>query len=133
MGIIEMARDLGAKLQEEEAYKNYQEAKSNLELDSSLQTMIGEFNLKKISINSEMGKNDKDDEKLKLLNDQIKELYDKIMENEKMQIFNSAKNEIDSLVSHINAILMMSANGEDPATAGESSCGGSCSGCTGCG
>ena len=132
MDIIEMTRELGVKLQEDERYKKYWETKTKMDLDEPLQNIIGEFNLKKVSINSEMSKPDKDNEKLNKLNTELQDLYNKIMDNENMKIFSVAKGELDALLSHVTSILMMSANGDDPATAGDSSCGGDCGGCAGC-
>ena len=55
------------------------------------------------------------------------------MNNESMQAYNEAKNEMDSLMQYINAILTTAVNGGDPMTVEEpSSCSGDCSGCSGC-
>lgn len=133
MTIIEMTRELGKMIQADERYLNYQKAKENNDNDSELQELIGNFNLKRIQLNTEMSKEDKDDEKIKQLDGDIKEIYHKVMSNENMVAFNEAKTAMDRMLDQINNIITFSANGEDPETcAAESSCSGSCASCGGC-
>lgn len=56
MDIIEKARELGRLIQEEESYKKLQDAQKNADADMELQRLIGEFNLKRMSINNEASK-----------------------------------------------------------------------------
>ena len=79
-----------------------------------------------------MGRKDKDDEKLKRLNQEMREVYDKIMADETMMEYNRAKSEMESLINHVSAIINMSANGENPDTVEPSACTGSCESCSGC-
>lgn len=134
MSVIEMARELGKLIQQDERYAEYYRAKAANDADEELQQMIREFNLKRMQLNSEMSKNDKDGALLSRLDDEIKELYGKIMANENMAAFNSAKDAMDSMLSRINMIITYSANGEDPATcpSEQVSCGGDCGSCGGC-
>jgi len=134
MSVIEMARELGKLIQQDERYAEYYRAKAANDADEELQQMIQEFNLKRMQLNSEMSKNDKDGALLSRLDDEIKELYGKIMANGNMTAFNSAKDAMDSMLSQINMIITYSANGEDPATcpSEQVSCGGDCGSCGGC-
>ena len=133
MDIIAMARKLGAMLQQDDRYTAYHLAKQANDQDEDLQKLIGEFNLKRMELNAEMSKPDKDREKLTALDGKIKELYGQIMANKNMVVFNNVKNAMDELLSQINMIITMSANGEDPATCSvEHSCGGNCRSCGGC-
>ena len=116
MDIIAMARKLGAMLQQDDRYTAYHLAKQANDQDEDLQKLIGEFNLKRMELNAEMSKPDKDREKLTALDGKIKELYGQIMANKNMVVFNNVKNAMDELLSQINMIITMSANGEDPAT-----------------
>ena len=50
MDIIEMARELGAALQKSDEYTAYNVAKNAADGDAELQGMIGDFNLKKLSL-----------------------------------------------------------------------------------
>lgn len=133
MDIIKMAREIGKGIQQEEAYLKLQVAQQNSDNDSELQSLIGEFNLKRIAINNEAQKSDRDDDKLQQLNTEMREVYSKIMQNENMLAYNEAKEELDSVLQRVLAIISQSANGEDPETTDYSpSCTGSCSSCGGC-
>lgn len=134
MTVIEMARELGKLIQQDERYAEYYRAKAANDADEKLQQMIQEFNLKRMQLNSEMSKNDKDGALLSRLDDEIKVLYGNIMANGNMTAFNSAKDAMDSMLSQINMIITYSANGEDPATcpSEQVSCGGDCGSCGGC-
>ena len=49
--------------------------------DAGLQDLIGEFNLKRIALNNESTKEEKDGDKITRLDGEIREVYDKIMQN----------------------------------------------------
>lgn len=133
MDIIQMARELGAAIQQSDVYAAYNLAKTAADGDEKLQEMIGEFNLKKLSLSNEVQKTDKDQEKLSALNGEVRTLYAKIMGYPAMAAYNTTKGELDRTLNFIQQILVYSANGEDPMTIEESACGGDCSGCAGCG
>ena len=133
MDVITMARELGAALQKSDEYPAYALAKSAADGDEELQRMIGDFNLKKLSLSAEIQKEEKDGEKISALNDEIRSLYGEIMSQPAMLAYNTTKNELDRLLNFIQQIVVYSANGEDPFTIQEeTSCGGDCSGCSGC-
>lgn len=133
MDIIQMSRELGKAIQQEDAYIKLQVAQQNSDNDKELQDLIGEFNLKRMSINNEAQKSDRNDEKLQQLNVELREVYAKIMQNENMTAYNNAKEELDTLLQRVLAIISQSANGEDPETTDYTpSCTGSCSSCGGC-
>lgn len=136
MDIIETTRQLGAAIQQDETYINYMLAKEKNDHDTELQELISEFNLLRIKLNNEFnGDNEKDDEKVKKINQDLKDCYNKIMQNENMTLFNDAKAELDALIKKINGIIELSIEGQDPFTCEPDdggSCGGSCSSCSGC-
>ena len=86
MDIIKMARELGKAIQEDDRYLALRLATQSNDEDQALQDMIGEFNLKRVSLNQEVQKADKDQEKLNQLDREIKELYQKIMSYPKMVV-----------------------------------------------
>lgn len=132
MDIIEMTRALGKAIQQDERYIRLSLARDNNDNDEKLQEMIGKFNLKRVEVNQEAARPDKDQAKLDQLNESIRALYKEIMENPNMAEFNAAKEEIDSLMNFVNQILVLSVNGQDPNTVEQSSCTGSCATCAGC-
>lgn len=127
-----MARELGKALQQEDAYIKWQEAQKVADSDSELQDLIGEFNLKRMIINDEASKKDRDQEKLTQANKEMREVYSKIMSNENMIAYNDAKSAFDAVFNRVQAIIQQSAQGADPDTADAVDCTGSCSTCGGC-
>ncbi len=135
MTVIEMARELGKALQEDERYKKYQETKVKNDNDVDLQNLIGDFNIKRMQLNQEMQKKEKDAEVMKKLDSELKDIYAKIMGNSNMAEFTAAQEKLEKLISSVNYIISMAASGEDPMTCPEeqpAGCGGSCSTCGGC-
>lgn len=132
--IIELAREIGRKIQDDERFIEMQIAKQKSDSDEVLQNAINEFNLKKLSINNEASKENVDQEKLRELNEQLRAIYNSIVSNENMIAANEKKDQLDEFVRRVTAIILQSANGEDPNTTDyqESECSGSCSGCSGC-
>ena len=133
MDIIEMTRELGKAIQQDDRYLNMQLAAQNCEDDAQLQDLIGDFNLKRLAINNETSGDNTDEEKLRQLNDEMRRLYAQIMKNPNMTAYNMAREAMDALMQRVTAIITKSVEGEDPATADyEESCTGSCATCGGC-
>jgi cell fate (sporulation/competence/biofilm development) regulator YlbF (YheA/YmcA/DUF963 family) len=133
MDLIALARQMGHAIQEEKAYKDLQIAKTTADNDKELQDLIGEFNLKRMAINNEACKEDRDEEKLRNLNTEMRDIYTKIMSNEHMTAYNNAKTDLDTVMQRVIAIITQSAEGEDPDTTDYSaSCTHDCSTCGGC-
>ena len=134
MDIIEIARTLGKAIQEDERFINTQVALQQSDADEDLQRMIGEFNLKRMSINNEAQKEDRSEELLEKYNNELREIYAQIMQNPHMHAYNTAKNELDALVQRVSTIISMCADGQDPETADIdlSACSGNCASCSGC-
>jgi len=80
MDVIKIARELGAAIQQEEAYKKYHEARLANEKDDELNDKIGEFNLARISLTNEIQKpeEEKSQSKIETLNNQLQELTPKL-------------------------------------------------------
>lgn len=133
MDIIRMTRELGKELQKDERYIAYMKAKTANDNDEKLQNMIHEFEMKRMEISMESGKKDKDDSRIDTLNNELQNLYAEIMQNENMVEFSIKRDEMDNLLSQINTIITMCANGEDPDTCEAThSCSGDCGSCGGC-
>ncbi len=137
MELIQMAREMGKEIQKSEVYKKLVEAKEKNDSDAELQDLIGQFNLKRITINNQINDNQKHDEdEMRRLDNELKDIYRKILANENMAAYNDAKNAMDDLMNQISTILMYSVNGEDPQTCPSrqetTGCSGSCASCSGC-
>lgn len=133
MDLIALARQMGHAIQDEKAYKDLREAQTAADNDKELQDLIGEFNLKRMAINNEACKEERDEEKLRSLNEEMRSSYTKIMQNENMVAYNDAKTALDTVMQRVMAIITQSAEGEDPDTTDFSpSCTHDCSTCGGC-
>ncbi len=134
MDIIELTRELGKAIQADDRYIAYTLAKQANDDDEQLQNLINAFNLKRMQLQMEVGKADKDDDKIAELDEVIKTSYKSIMDNPKMKIYQAAKEGLDELLNQINTIISMSANGMDPDKINLelASCSGNCSSCGGC-
>ncbi len=134
MDVIELAREIGKEIQKDDRYLKMQLAIQNTDKDAALQDLIGQYNLKRMSLDTEVQKPDSDQEKVQAFSQELRGLYAKIMENPSMAVYQQAKGELDHLLQRVQAIVTQSANGEDPETTDyvESSCGGNCSSCGGC-
>ncbi len=131
--LLEMAKELGHAIQADERFIKVQMAQAHADEDEALQALIGEFNLKRMAINTEAAKGDEQDEaKMRTLNEELRAVYARVMANESMAAYNEVKTELDKLVNGIGAILNMAAQGLNPDDYEEHSCGGDCGHCGGC-
>lgn len=135
MDVIEMTRELGKALQQDDRYIAYSLAKQVNDNDNELQEDIERFSALRSELNDVMSRKNPETEKLKELDTDIKAVYQKIMSNQNMIVFTAAQKNLESLVTNINQIISLCANGEDPDTCQppESNCTGSCATCGGCG
>lgn len=133
MDMLELARELGRAMQKDEDYIKMRLAQQVSEEDEPLQELVGEFNLKRMAINNEASKADRDDEKMQSLNKELRHIYAEIMQNEHMAEYNKAKQAFDTKLQRVMAIINNCAEGDNPETTDYSaSCTGSCSTCGGC-
>ncbi len=133
MDVMQMTRELGRAIQEDDRFIAYNLAKQANDHDEQLQADIAAFENKRQKLSVECSKENGDTELIKSLDDEVKSLYQKIMSNRNMVVFDGAQRALEGLISNINQIITMCANGEDPDTCQPSeSCTGSCSSCSGC-
>ena len=134
MDIIECARLLGKTLQQDERYLRLKKATEVNDADEKLQEMINAFNMKRIEINQEVQKTEKNGDRMMQLDSEFKQLYQDIMSTPLMVEYNAAKQEMDEALTFVNQIIIGSVNGEDPDPIEpmEMGCGGNCASCQGC-
>ena len=133
MDVIAMARELGKAIQQDERFIRYAKARLANDSDSALQEAIGQFNIARMELDREVNSENKDDEKVKSLNETLRKIYGDIMSSPAMVEYNTAKAELDTMVNEVNVIISKSIDGEDPETCDlHSGCTGSCSTCGGC-
>ena len=133
MDVIMTARELGKAIQQDERFIRYVKAKLANDNDEDLQNAIGNFNVKRMELEKAAGEENKDEEKIKTLNEELRTIYGEIMASAPMVEYNTAKAHLDQMMNEVNIVLSKSLDGEDPETLTvESGCTGSCSTCGGC-
>lgn len=133
MDVIQAVRELGKAIQQDERFIRYAAARLKNDNDANLQAAIGEFNIVRMELDREMSSEEKNDDKVKELNEKLRSIYGNIMSSGTMVEYNTAKAELDVMVNEINTIITKTLDGEDPETCDTSSgCTGSCSTCGGC-
>ena len=136
MTVIEMARELGKKIQQEESYIALNAAQQAVEEDEALQEKIAEFNMKRYELTQEITKADRDDKKIEELDKVVHELYDVATNHEKMVAYNNAQDDFNEMFEYVLHIVQMSEAGDDPDTIQrpeQGGCSGDCGSCGGCG
>ncbi len=133
MDVIEQVRLLGKAIQEDERFIRYAKARLENDNNAELQAAIGQFNITRMELDRELSADEKNEEKVKELNEKLRSAYGEIMASPAMVEYNTAKVELDTLVNQINTVISKSLDGEDPETCEtEAGCTGSCSTCGGC-
>ena len=98
---MKLTRELGRALQQDQTYINMSVAEQQCNEDEALQNAIGEFNLKRMAINNEAGKEDRSEELIEQYNKELREIYGRVMQNEHMAAYQAAKNEFDALMQRV--------------------------------
>ncbi len=130
MDVIELARNLGAALQEDERYLKYAEASKATQEDQALNEKVAIIQTLQAAYQGEASKPDADQAALQKIDEQFQSVYGEMMAMPSMQTFNEARNELDGLMNYITQILYLCINGEDPATCEpQQGCGGNCGSC----
>ena len=134
MDVIELFKQAAVAMQSDMRYLALDAARRAMDSDQELQDLIGQFNLARMDLNNEMVKDERDEAHINELNNRVSQLYQQVMNHEKMKDFNEAKAEAEKMVAHIDAIINTAMNGGDPMLVQEppGGCSGSCSSCAGC-
>ncbi|MGN0549643.1 MAG: YlbF family regulator [Acutalibacteraceae bacterium] len=135
MDIIEITRQLGAAIQQDERYLAFHEARRTNEADTDLNDLINKIQLIHMSYQHEAAKDDANEEKLAAYDKEFSEVYEAVMANENMQKYEAARHAVDDMMNEITAILSLCVQGEDPKTCQpqeEHHCSGECGSCGGC-
>lgn len=133
MDVIKCVRELGKAIQQDERFIRYAKARLENDNNQELQAAIGKFNIIRMDMDRIMSSEEKDENKIKELNEELRRVYGEIMSAPAMVEYNTAKVELDQMMSEINTVITKTLEGEDPETCETAAaCTGSCSTCGGC-
>lgn len=136
MELEKLARQLGAAIQQDKIYLDYDAAMKANEADDELNGLMGKIRLIQMSYQHEAEGENPDQAKMEGYNQEFQQIYNQIMQNPNMQKFETARQALDDMMNYLTGILAMCVQGEDPETcdphAHEHECGGECSSCGGC-
>ncbi len=133
MDVIKSVRELGKAIQQDERFIRYAKARLENDNDTELQASIGKFNITRMELDREMSSDEKNEDKVKELNEELRRVYGEIMSAPAMVEYNTAKVELDQMINEINTVISKCLDGEDPETCDTAAaCTGSCSTCGGC-
>lgn len=127
--LTEMAGELGQAIKLSREFFDYQAAKAVFIADEELQDLIKKFNLEKLAVSNEMGKDDdvRDENQLKSHQTAMRSLYAEIQKFDTMAKYNEAKFKLEGMVNDIYGVINYYVTGKEPG-----SCTGSCETCSGC-
>ena len=108
MDVIELTRELGKAIQADERYIRFAKARLANDDDTDLQNTIGNFNIKRMELEKAVGEENKDEEKVKTLNEELRKLYGEIMSSKSMVEYNTAKALLDQMMNEVNTIIIFS-------------------------
>ena len=133
MDVIKSVRELGKAIQQDQRFIRYAKARLENDNNAELQSAIGKFNITRMELDREMNCEEKNEDKVKELNEELRRVYGEIMSAPAMVEYNTAKVELDAMINEINTVISKTLDGEDPETCETTSaCTGSCSTCGGC-
>lgn len=134
MELEKLARQLGAAIQQDKVYLDFEAARKANDADEELNALMGKIRLIQLSYQQEAGKEEPDEAKMEGFNKEFQGVYTQIMANKNMQKFEETRQAVDEMMNYLTGILAMCVNGEDPETCDPNAhnCGGECSSCSGC-
>ena len=114
MDVIQLARQLGKAIQEDECFINLQLAQQQADADAPLQEILGKYGAQREALVAEAKASGMDSPKVQEMNAQLGRLYADILQSENMKSFMSAQEELTKLTGHITQIVEGSAAGQNP-------------------
>lgn len=113
MDVLELTRSLAKSLQESDEYKNYRKSEMESDNNEELQLSIKKFNDIKTDLDILRTSENRDEEKMKQLNEELRKVYDKVINDPYMIKFNESKSLVDDMMDKVNFILTSALNGEN--------------------
>lgn len=123
--IVALLSELGKKIKESEAYKEYSASLDTYTRSEELNRMVFEYNVHQQAIAEEYKKEDKDDAMIESITKRIDELYQLILSHPDYRAFLGAQGDYENYMKSVYAEL-------DYQITGKRACSHDCSSCSGC-
>ncbi len=137
MDTLQIARELGKAIQNDDRYLVLQLARQANDNDERLQALMEGFQRKRTELSVEMSKEEMDIPHVEELDSLCNSLYNQIMNSPGMLAYARAKQDFEQLIEEINSVISQCAEGADPDSCvpqiAGGGCSGNCGGCAGCG
>lgn len=127
MEIFELAAELGKKLKEDARLVRLELARVAYEADEEIMKMTEEYAVQQQAMQREAMAENRDDAAIEAINERIEALYDAIVATEGYKQLEAAQNEVNDLMSAVNATINAQITGEQPG-----GCTHNCASCSGC-
>lgn len=127
MGIFELATELGRTLKEDARLKRLETARVAYENDARVGTLATEYEVQQKALQAEIGKQERDQTMIRLIQDRIDALYDQITSCDAYKELEAAQNEVNELMNMVNTTITYQITGQTA-----DGCTHDCSTCKGC-
>lgn len=127
--VFEKTRELGAALQESEAYKRMQEAEAKAMQNVEAAEMMAQYLEKRGQIQEMMEEENPDPVAMQRLSNEMDEIQERLQMIDDIAELTQARGEFNALIGQINQVLQFIVTGRMTEDGG---CSGSCDSCSGC-
>ena len=124
--ILEIAKKLGDAIGGSDEISRLNASKAAQEADEEAQKLIGEYNLKRLSVMQRAAKEENTPEKTEEYKKELAEEFDRLMKNAVIKEYIDANDAVENLVSQAKSIIDYYAYGKTECTSDCSTCGGKC-------
>ena len=123
--INETIEVLGQQILSSEEYVSFKQAESAYQADAQLSSLVNEFDVCRNQLIMARSEENADESKVSDIQDQMEQLYNKIMENENMKQYNEAAGKFEALMKQVFDSI-------NTAVFGPQECTHNCATCSGC-
>lgn len=127
--VFEKTRELGAALQESDAYKRMQEAEAKAMQNVEAAEMMAQYLEKRGQIQEMMEEENPDPAAMQRLSNEMDEIQERLQMIDDIAELTQARGEFNALIGQINQVLQFIVTGRMTEDGG---CSGSCDSCSGC-
>ena len=127
MEIFELAAELGKKLKEDVRLTRLEEARVAYEKDEKIVALTAEYGAQQQALQAEGVKEEPSEEVIAAISARVDELVREITESEVYKTLEAAQDDVNRLMSSVNATINAQITGEEPG-----GCTHNCATCGGC-